>query len=453
MGHRQPGRIRGVHLGYTRDVRAPFERPLPRWIRMLTRPTTNRTGVSLSRRRTYGLGLRRIAGWLKRDERVTNAPASAREALVFWVFHSCFWLSITALCIGMSRAVGPSLPIAWSNIAIRIASGFLITAAVYWVFRLSRLRRLTWSLRWPLFVATTVVLLVTSLDLMERMGLAFVMVWTGSSALGQVVPRVAAGVFWCTACLALELFEGLYVAEIRLARAEADAARRKAHAVQMEAEALEHEVHRLQAQMNPHFLFNALNAIVACKHDPDEVARVTQDLADFLRGAIRDTRLLEPLSREIALLERYLSVQQIRFGSKLDCRIVCDRPSRSVMAPPLMIQPLLENAIAYGMQTSPMPLRVEVMARVIDGWLEVVVANSGAWVAEDTARSPGTGIKTLRKRLARLIGPAADVEVSSQGGCRPFGSWAGVQVVVRMPVAPSPTPSHDEAMRPQESPA
>ena len=383
----------------------------------------------------------------------TIATAPRLLNWLFWPFQCLFWLWIATLSILMSRAVDPAAAIAWTAIGFRMTSGFAITAAVHQVFQRPRLRRLGRLLRWSLICLATASLLVGSLLPLSLWGITTTMVWMGSDVLGQVVPRLAAGIFWCSGYIAIELTDGLYASDIQLSRAAAEAAEREARAMRLEATAFEHEVHRLQAQMNPHFLFNALNAIVACKDSPEEVARVTQDLAAFLRVALRDSRLLEPLAREVQALEHYLAVQQTRFGSKLDCRIFCDRAARGVMVPPMMIQPLLENAIAYGMQTTVGPLKVEVSARTAAGQLEVVVANSGAWVAPDPARSPGTSLKTLRKRLALLVGPAAEVLVETPGGHPQAGHWAGVRIVIRMPVAQPERPVPTPADRRQELPA
>lgn len=376
---------------------------------------------------------------------------SGRAARLFWPFQCLFWLLITVLSISMSWAVDPAAPIAWAAIAFRMASGLVITAAVHFMFQSPRLQGMRSSVRWSLISLVTVSLLVVSLLPLSILGFSTTMVWMGSDALGQILPRLAAGVFWCSGYFAIDMLDGLYASEVRLATAEAEAARREARAMHLEATAYEHEVHRLQAQMNPHFLFNALNVIVACKDSPEDVARVTQDLADFLRSALRDSRPLEPLSREIKALEQYLAVQQARFGSKLDCRIVCERGARGVMVPPMMIQPLLENALTYGMQSSTPPLRVEVSARVTAGQLEVVVANSGTWIPPHPARSPGTGLKTLRKRLALLVGPAAEVLVETPGDHLQAGHWAGVRVVIRMPTARPEEPLPFTGNLPQES--
>jgi LytS/YehU family sensor histidine kinase len=177
--------------------------------------------------------------------------------------------------------------------------------------------------------------------------------------------------------------------------------------------------------MNPHFLFNALNCIVDARRDPDAVERVTQDLADYLRFSLRESRPLEPLSRELDALENYLGVQQSRFGDALVCTIDCEPEARSVPVPPMMIQPLLENAFRYGAQTSPKPLMVNVAAELADGWLTVSVVNTGAWVSPDSRRSPGSGLQTLRKRLGLLIGDEATVEVDTGQG--------SVSIRIRLP--------------------
>lgn len=384
---------------------------------------------------------------------LARAATPAGGNRLFWPFQCLFWLLITGFSISMSWAVEPATPIAWTVIVVRMVSGFLITAAVNQAFQRPELQRLERPIRWSLICLATVGLLVGSLAVLASWATTSRMVWMGSDSLGQIVPRLAVGVFWCSGYFAIDLLDGIYSSEIRLAQAAETAARQEARAFHLEATAYEHEVHRLQAQMNPHFLFNALNAIVACKHSPDDVARVTQDLADFLRSALRDSRLLEPLWREIQTLEKYLAVQQARFGSKLDCRIVCERAARGVMVPPLMIQPLLENAVGYGMQTSDGPLRVEVSARVAAGQLEVVVANTGSWIQPDPARSPGTGLETLRKRLALLIGSSAEVTVEAPGASTPAGHWAGVRVVVRLPAARSGELPPITSTLPQAAPA
>ncbi len=260
------------------------------------------------------------------------------------------------------------------------------------------------------------------------LAISFIMPLSPASPL---LTRMIVTWLWCGLYFGLE-------ANDNQTRAELEAAENTSRAALAEAAARENELRHLEAQMNPHFLFNALNCIVAARHDPDAVARVTQDLADYLRFSLRESQPLEPLSRELDALEHYLGVQQSRFGAGLICRIDCEPDARSVPVPPMMLQPLLENAFHYGGQTSPRPLRVDVAAAVGDGFLEVQVVNTGAWVSPDRNRSPGSGIQTLRKRLGLLIGDAATVDVIRGDGT--------VKVLIRIPDT-RPTPDKPAGLR------
>ena len=210
--------------------------------------------------------------------------------------------------------------------------------------------------------------------------------------------------------------------------------------LQAEAVARTFELRQLQEQMNPHFLFNALNAVVASKDDPEAVESVTRDLADYLRFTLGEARTFEPLARELQALEKYLAVQAARFGENLVCRVAYDRAAYGVYVPPMLIQPILENALHYGAQTSSMPLRVSVTAKVADGMLEVVVANTGRWVTPDKTRSPSTGIRSLRKRLALLVDKEATVDTVIDPDLD--GGW--VRVVIRLPATLTQPPAPHE---------
>ena len=113
----------------------------------------------------------------------------------------------------------------------------------------------------------------------------------------------------------------------------------------------------------------------------------------------------------------------------------------------MLIQPLLENALHYGAQTSSMPLKVEVTAKIADGRLEVVIANSGRWVTPDTTRSPSTGIRSLRKRLALLIGDDATIDTIIDPDLD--GGW--VRIAIRLPTTTSQPPAVSMAARALES--
>ena len=378
--------------------------------------------------------------------------AALRESLprwrrrIFWSFQVMFWLAIGAAVLGLSKAMKPAEPTPWLPMALRVGTGFVISTLVYFVFETPRLRGLSRQVRWPLMLLTAAVALGASVLLLIAGGVGGPTNWTGETTLGSLVPRFVAVSFWCAIFFGLETIEDLYRTEILLAEAEATAIDAELRMLKAEAAARTFELRQLQEQMNPHFLFNALNAVVASKHDPEAVETVTRDLADYLRFTLGEARTFEPLSRELQALEKYLGVQQARFGENLVCRIACDRAAHSVLVPPMLIQPLLENALHYGAQTSSMPLKVEVTAKVVEGRLEVVVANSGRWLPPDATRSPTTGIRSLRKRLELLIGDDATVDTIIDPDLD--GGW--VRVVIRMPALLGQPPAAHEAARAPE---
>ena len=195
-------------------------------------------------------------------------------------------------------------------------------------------------------------------------------------------------------------------------------------------EPLRHELRHLQAQISPHFLFNALNTLQACRQDPEAIATLTQALAAYLRFLLEPAAVLEPLSRELDALEEYFTIQEVRFGDGLETRIDCDFAARGLLVPPLLVQPLVENAIKYGGQTAPLPIRVHVGVRLTGDWLEVEVANTGRWVAPGGATSTGTGLPSLERRLQLLLGPTSSVSHREEDG------W--VRVLIRIPAPPAP---------------
>ena len=357
---------------------------------------------------------------------------------IFWSFQAIFWLAIGAAVLGMSMSLKPNEPTPWLPVTLRVVTGFVVSSLVYLLFDMPKLQRLPRRVRWPLMVGVAVAALAASILLLIGGGVGGPTNWTRETTLGPLVPRLIAAGLWCSIVFGLELIEDLYQAKILLAENEATAMNLELRMLKAETAARTFELRHLQAQMNPHFLFNALNAVAASKDDPEAVESVTRDLADYLRFTLGEARTFEPLSRELQALEKYLAVQQARFGDNLVCRFSCDRAAHAVIVPPMLIQPILENALHYGAQTGSMPLRVSVSAKVADGWLEVVVANSGRWVPPDKTRSPSTGIRSLRKRLALLVDEAATVDTVIDPDLD--GGW--VRVVIRMPATltlPSPT--------------
>ena len=112
-------------------------------------------------------------------------PPPQRHSL-FWILHGLYWLMVSLLSLGMSYAVAPEWPPAWLNIALRMASGVLLTGGVYWLFQQPWLREQSRLVRWPLMLLLTISLMVGSLLLMLGAGVETAMIWTGESTLKLV---------------------------------------------------------------------------------------------------------------------------------------------------------------------------------------------------------------------------------------------------------------------------
>jgi len=175
------------------------------------------------------------------------------------------------------------------------------------------------------------------------------------------------------------------------------------------------ELALLKYQMQPHFLFNALTAVMAVSGDQKKVEELTQSLADYLRFSLNKRNDdYSPLGEELEALENYLHVEKIRFAEKLEYRIEADQEARASTVPSHLVQPLLENAIKYGQQTSPIPLRILVQAQRRRDHLQLVVENTGSWLkssasSRDEGMSIGIGIGNLRRRLQLLTGNRASL--------------------------------------------
>jgi len=172
--------------------------------------------------------------------------------------------------------------------------------------------------------------------------------------------------------------------------------------VQAELSLRQSELIRLQVQLQPHFLFNALTCILACRHDPDAVERVTIGLAEHLRFCMQHQTGFSALSKELTALERYLDVERMRFGERLVCRISCTTEARNTVVPPMVLTPLLENALKHGMQTSADKLEIDIDCQVKDHDLVISVRNSGHWIPPEQSGRRGVGLENLRGRMELL---------------------------------------------------
>lgn len=207
------------------------------------------------------------------------------------------------------------------------------------------------------------------------------------------------------------------------ARDQADAAGRA------QTEATMAQLLALQAQLNPHFLFNALNTVASLvRTDPRSAEATVENLAQVLRRTLdRSRRQLCTVREEIDYLQAYLSVERTRFGKRLRINWAVDAETCDLPVPPMTLQPLVENALKHGIGARIAGGTVRIVARMDGPELRLEVADDGVGFTED--HTEGTGLRNLRERLQTMYGPGARLEVGSNG--------IGARVSLNLPAAVS----------------
>jgi two-component system, LytTR family, sensor kinase len=195
------------------------------------------------------------------------------------------------------------------------------------------------------------------------------------------------------------------------------------------------ETRALQARMNPHFLFNALNALAALSRiAPREVPPAAGRLRQFLRASFdQQERLLVPLEEELAVVRAYLEIESLRLGERLKVEEAIDPRSLKALMPPFSFEPLVENAVQHGIQASPWAGQLQLVVRPTGSWLEMRVIDDGQGVPSTEVEQLFFGerprvhaLVLLRRRLQGLFGRSFRLEVRSEIG-------EGTTVTMRIP--------------------
>jgi two-component system, LytTR family, sensor kinase len=196
------------------------------------------------------------------------------------------------------------------------------------------------------------------------------------------------------------------------------------------------EARALQARMNPHFLFNALNALAALSRiAPRKVAPAAGRLSQFLRGIFdQHERLLVPLEEELAVVGAYLDIEALRLGDRLKVEQTVDPGLLKVLMPPFSLQPLVENAVQHGLHSSSRAGQLRLEVRPVGPWVEMSVSDDGNGVSPTEieqrffAERPRVhALVLLRRRLQGLFGNSFQLVVRSEVG-------EGTTVTMRIPL-------------------
>jgi two-component sensor histidine kinase len=205
---------------------------------------------------------------------------------------------------------------------------------------------------------------------------------------------------------------------------------RQAEAVALRAQLAESRLESLRMQLNPHFLFNTLNAISAqVERDPRGVRRMIARLSELLRATLESTSIQEvALRRELELLDLFLEIMKVRFQGALEIAVNVDPGSTAAMVPPLILQPLVENAAEHGIARISGPGRIEIGAKREGGRLILSVLDNGPGLIEGREGSTRLGLENTRERLRQLYGPQGRLTLETAPG---GGALARIEIPYR----------------------
>lgn len=195
----------------------------------------------------------------------------------------------------------------------------------------------------------------------------------------------------------------------------------------------------LRAQVNPHFLFNALNAISSLLTIGryEEAEEALMRLSEFFRASLAaERRQLVTVADELEMLEAYLEMEQLRFADRLNANITVGEGSETGLMPSFLLQPLVENAIKYAVAPSTEPVEVQISSTRIGNGLYLTVEDTGTVPGQGAPSGEGVGLVNVRSRIEALYGAAASMNVNKRS--------TGFCVTIALPFADTPSPGAAE---------
>ncbi len=290
-----------------------------------------------------------------------------------------------------------------------------LVPAVLWMAERVRVDRTSWPVALPVQTVAAVV---------------FVCVHIGASAwlISALRPgpehafRMAfTSIFSTYAVMGLFSYASIVAAQHAF-RAQAEAHARESASRALQESLTRAQLQALRAQLDPHFLFNALNSIsvMALQGEREAVVRLLSGLGDVLRMSLdRGSAQEVTLGAELELLERYLDLERVRFGDRLSIVQHIDAGARLALVPSLLLQPLVENAIRHGIAVRRGPGQVHIEVTRAGAMLRLEVRDSGAGFPEPMTRE-GIGLANTRARLRQLYGETQRMELGTapEGGAR-----------------------------------
>ena len=345
--------------------------------------------------------------------------------MIWWVAGFAIWTGL-ALLSALQAVIGLThrgVPIDVQNIVVtRLADWYACGVFIPLLVVITRrwpLDRRQLATRIPLHVLVLVGAslgkLAIDIPLQDAIGRGGDLTLVDRIAMGGIMETIA------FACVAAALHAMEFYRRYR---------ERETLALQLQARLSDAQLRALRAQLNPHFLFNTLNAATTLLHrDPNAADSMLTRLGELLRLTLRaDPEHETPLREEIGLLDRYLAIMRTRFSDRVTVQCTVDPAVEDALVPSFILQPLVENAFEHGIARIQRPGTIAIDARAEGTTLILTVRDDGEGPSHHT-NGNGVGLANTRHRLAELYGDAARLELSGAPG---QGTVAAVRLPLRL---------------------
>jgi len=320
----------------------------------------------------------------------------ARRSL-FWILQTSGWLLYLAFILLTYWARGKLTKEVVVGYPTSIAISFLVSLGLRFLYRKMKLREHSvLSLSWRALLFTFLggnltvflsVLVEKIFAVPEAHGMALTFKYYLAAIVSWTIPLIG----WSALYFGIKFWQ-----EWMIQKEKADKASALAQTAQLQM---------LRYRMNPHFLFNTLNSIRALiSEDKASAKSMVTELSEYLRYSLVSKNYENvPFKDEIESVRHYFLIQKMRYESKLDVAFDIDPTAEEYPIPSFLLHPLAENALKYGMCTSPLPVKIHINAKVVQGVLWVDIINSGSWINPSDPKGSeaiGKGLDNVRQRLA-----------------------------------------------------
>lgn len=346
----------------------------------------------------------------------------ASPARLFWLLQAAGWLGYFSLHYLAAVGHGKPWEYAWVSAAATII-GFVVTS----LLRLGY--RAIWGLSTARLIAASGLLLLLATAVYSTTYAEAIFRWCFECRPESLLGYIG---YFGSALYVMLSWSGLYFG-IKFSR---EIAHERENALRANATAHEAQLKMLRYQLNPHFLFNTLNAISTLVMDNQNTTanRMVSGLSAFLRHSLdSDPMQRVSLEEELEALTRYLGIEQLRFGDRLRVAIDVSPQASRALVPSLVLQPLIENCIKYAISKRIEGGTIAVSAQVKDGSLHIQVVDDGPGLPEAcVGNGNGVGLANTRERLKVLYGERQSVNVHTRAGDAD-GNCGGVEVSLVLP--------------------